>query len=202
MLFQLGTDELFFDSTSFHGLIVKRRIHPSPHHPITLSPNKFPNKYGKKQRVYCSLMPVLCYFYRMYGESELADKLKKIEALFAGTPERGEKLAAMEAAQRIKERLASMEKTDEPIEYTFHLTSMWAKKLFTALLRRYGIKPYRYRRQKYTTVMARIPVTFADTVLWPEFLKLNEVLSTYINDITDRVISEHIFSDSSDAEIE
>jgi hypothetical protein len=100
-------------------------------------------------------MPVLCYFYRMYGESELADKLKKIEALFAGTPETGEKLAAMEAAQRIKERLASMEKTDEPIEYTFHLTSMWAKKLFTALLRRYGIKPYRYRRQKYTTVMAR-----------------------------------------------
>ncbi|MBL7007172.1 MAG: hypothetical protein ISR78_08835 [Spirochaetia bacterium] len=138
----------------------------------------------------------------MFDERELIEKLKKIEALFAGTPETGEKLAALDAADRIKERLKSIEKTDTPREYTFRMTNMWSKKLFIALLRRYGIKPYRYSRQKYTTVMAMVPVTFVDTILWPEYQKLNNILSTYIDDITNRVISENIFSDYSDAELQ
>ncbi len=138
----------------------------------------------------------------MFDERELIEKLKKIEALFAGTPETGEKLAALDAADRIKERPKSIEKTDTPREYTFRMTNMWSKKLFIALLRRYGIKPYRYSRQKYTTVMAMVPVTFVDTILWPEYQKLNNILSTYIDDITNRVISENIFSDYSDAELQ
>ncbi|NQT59223.1 MAG: hypothetical protein HQ557_09600 [Bacteroidetes bacterium] len=137
----------------------------------------------------------------MYDERELIEKLKKIEALFAGTPETGEKLAALEAADRIKERLESIKKIDAPIEYTFRMTNMWSKRLFTALLRRYGIKPYRYSRQKYTTVMAMVPRTFVDTVLWPEYQKLNSILSTYLDDITNRIISENIYPDYSDAEL-
>jgi len=137
----------------------------------------------------------------MYDERELIDKLKKIEALFAGTPETGEKLAALEAADRIKERLESIEKTDAPVEYTFRLTNMWSKRLFTALLRRYGIKPYRYSRQKHTTVMAMVPVTFIDTVLWPEYQKLDRILRDYVDDITNRIISENIYPDNPDAEL-
>lgn len=138
----------------------------------------------------------------MYDEQELKEKLKKIEALFAGTPESGEMLAALEAADRIKERLESIKKTDAPIEYSFRMTSMWSKKLFVALLRRYGIRPYRYKRQKYTTVMARVPVTFVENVLWPEFQKLDMELSSYIDNITNRIISENIFSDYSDADLQ
>jgi hypothetical protein len=137
----------------------------------------------------------------MYDERALIDKLKKIEALFAGTPETGEKLAALEAADRIKERLEFIKKTDAPIEYTFRLTNMWSQRLFSALLRRYGIKPYRYSRQKYTTVMARVPVTFVDTVLWPEFQKLDEILREYVDDITNRIISENIYPHNPEAEL-
>ncbi len=137
----------------------------------------------------------------MYDEQELIEKLKKIEALFAGTPETGEKLAALEAADRIKERLKSIEKTDTPIEYTFRLTNTWSKRLFVALLRRYGIKPYRYSRQNHTTVMARVPVTFVDTILWPEYQKLDRILRDYVDDITNRIISENIYPDNPEAEL-
>ncbi len=74
-------------------------------------------------------------------------------------------------------------------------------KILVALLRRYGIKPYRYYRQKHTTVLARVPVTFVDEILWKEYQELNEVLRTYLEEVTDRVIKESINADSSDAEV-
>ncbi len=39
---------------------------------------------------------------------------------------------------------------------------MWSRKVFVALLRRYGIRPYRYKRQRYTTVMAKVSKKFVD----------------------------------------
>ena len=70
-----------------------------------------------------------------------------------------------------------------------------------ALLRRYNIRPYRYPRQRYTTVMARVPKSFVDETLWPAFEELSKTLQTYLNDITDRVIAEGISSDQSEAEV-
>ena len=75
----------------------------------------------------------------------------------------------------------------------------WSRRLFTALLRRYGIQPFRYRGQRYTTVMARVSKSFVDKTLWPEFVELDNVLRAYLSDITDRVIREAIFEDSSEA---
>ena len=36
----------------------------------------------------------------------------------------------------------------------------WSRQLFLALLRRYELKPYRYRGQRYTTVMVKVPKKF------------------------------------------
>ncbi len=69
-----------------------------------------------------------------------------------------------------------------------------------ALLRRYGIKPYRFYRQRHTTVMAKVSKTFVDDTLWPEFQELNRALQEHIDEITTRVISEAIFANSSEAE--
>ncbi|MFP4099057.1 hypothetical protein [Coleofasciculus sp.] len=64
----------------------------------------------------------------------------------------------------------------------------------------YSIK-YRYYRQKYTTVMARVPVSFVDETLWPEFQQLDETLRSYLEEVTNRVISTSIYADSSEAEV-
>ena len=135
------------------------------------------------------------------AEQRLIDKLKRIEALFSGAKTDGERAAAACARERIQEVLRHREKTEPPVEYKFTLGDMWSRRLFVALLRRYGIRPYRYRRQRHTTVMARVPVSFVEETLWPEFQELSGTLQAFLSEVTDRVIAESIFSDHSEAEV-
>jgi hypothetical protein len=135
----------------------------------------------------------------MSEEALLRDKLRKIEALFAGAGTLGEKLAAEAALERVRARLADLERTDHPIEMQFSLPDQWARRLFLALCRRYGLKPYRLYRQRVTTVMLRAPKKFVDQVLWPEFQELNVALMQYLNDVTTRVIRDEVHRDTSEA---
>ena len=61
----------------------------------------------------------------------------------------------------MRQRLAELSRADPPVEQCFCLGDPWSLRLFVALLRRYAIKPYRYSRQRSTTVMARIPRAFS-----------------------------------------
>ena len=133
-------------------------------------------------------------------ESDLLEKLRKIERLYAGAATAGEKEAAAEAMNRIRNRLGEVAKVDKPIEFKFTLMDGWAKKLFLALLRRYELKPYRYSRQRRNTVMVRVPRSFVNETLWPEFLELSNVLKTYLEDVTNRVIADVIHEDTGDEE--
>jgi hypothetical protein len=133
-------------------------------------------------------------------EQDLLDKLGKIERLYAGASTPGEKEAAADAMARIKRRLGETAKVDRPIEYKFTLADGWSKKLFTALLRRYSLRPYRYARQRRNTVMVRVPRTFVDETLWPEFLELSAVLQTYLDEVTERVITRAIHEDDGEEE--
>ena len=136
----------------------------------------------------------------MTPEAQLRDKLRKIEALFAGAGTAGEKLAAGEALKRVRARLAEIGRADPPIEMKFSMPDQWSRQLFMALARRYGLKPYRFSGQRYTTVMIRLPQGFVDEVLWPEFTELNKALRIFLNEVTLRVIHEEVFADTSEAQ--
>lgn len=136
---------------------------------------------------------------RTMDEAKLRERLSKIEALFAGATTEGERVAAAEARQRIQARLESAERADPAVEYRFTLGDGWARKVFVALLRRYNLKPYRYRGQRRTTVMVKVPKRFVDETLWPEFEQIDAALQTYLEEVTDRIISETIHGDSSEA---
>ena len=131
--------------------------------------------------------------------SQLLEKLRRVEALHARTDVVGERNAAANAMDAIRAQLTRCEHQDPPVEYKFSMVDDWSRRLFTALLRRYGIEPFRYRGQRYTTVMARVSKSFVDETLWPEFVQLDDVLKEYLSDVTDRVIEEAIFGDSSEA---
>jgi len=133
-------------------------------------------------------------------EQTLIDRLRKIEALFSRTDLVGERNAAAQAMEGILKQLRQLEKTDPPVEYSFKMHDAWSVRLFSALLRRYGISPYRYRGQRHTTVMARVPVSFVDQTLWPEFTQLDDVLKSYLDEVTERVIRNGIFADNSEVE--
>jgi hypothetical protein len=137
----------------------------------------------------------------MTDEEKLIEKLRLIEALFAGAATPGEREAAAAARDRIRKRLSEQQQTDPPVEFSFKLRDRWSHKLLIALLRRYQIKPYRYRGQRYTTIMARVPARFVHETLWPEFEQLNRTLASFLNEMTDRVISEGINADTTEVEI-
>src|SRR5207245_705739 len=129
------------------------------------------------------------------------EKLQRIEALFAGAATAGERDAAAHARDRIRARLREQQQTDPPVEFAFKLRDRWSHKLLIALLRRYLIRPYRYRGQRYTTIMARVPPRFVREVLWPEFEELNRTLASFLSNVTDRVIAQGIDSDAAEVEL-
>ena len=136
----------------------------------------------------------------MSDEALLRDKLRKIEALFAGAGTAGEQAAADAAAERIRRRIADIARTEPPVEVRFSIPDPWSRQLFIALCRRYGIKPYRYRRMQRQTIVVKAPKSFLDTMLWPEFKEINAILVEYLSSMTARVIREEVHSDVSDAD--
>lgn len=137
----------------------------------------------------------------MTTEQELRDKLRKIEALFAGAATPGERLAAKAARDRILERLKGYEARERAIEMKFTLGDGWHLRLFLALCRRYGLQPFRRHGQRRTTVMLVVVPSFVDEILWPEYNQLAEALREYLQEATDRIIREEVFRNSDEPEV-
>lgn len=135
----------------------------------------------------------------MFLEGTLIEKLRKLEALHAGTKVDGEREAARRAAERIRERLAEIRSREKDALWRYRLDDRWHRKLFVALCRRYGLKPYREPGQRYSSLMVRMPVGFRKTTFDPQFSALSNEITEELDALTDRVIREAIDDDVSDA---
>jgi len=136
----------------------------------------------------------------MTTEQELRQKLRKISALFEGATTAGERNAAAAAIDRVRKALAAAEQIEQPVETEFKPLDRWHRRLFLALCRRYGLKPYRHPRQRHSTVVLRAPRSFINNTLWPEFLQIKNALDEYLNEATERIIREEVFGNSDEAE--
>lgn len=121
-------------------------------------------------------------------DRDLLEKLMKIEALHAGAKTDGERDSAFKAKQRILKKIQDAVVVDPPIEYKFTLHNGWSVRVFVALLERYGIKPYRRPKQRRTTVLAKVSVSFVDNVLWPEYLEIQDEIDNYFDAKIDNVV--------------
>ena len=135
----------------------------------------------------------------MWDQASLEQRLRKIEALYAGTTFDGEREAARLAAERIRARLSEWRRLEGDIVMTYSLPDPWKRKLFVALCRRYELSPYREPRQRSSTVLVRAPEAFHNNTLWPEFVALAAELDKSLSELTDRIIGEAIHADVSEA---
>jgi hypothetical protein len=126
---------------------------------------------------------------------ELADKIRKIEALIASTKSEGERRAAQLAKMRLQVKIA-----EKPLEYTVRLGTFWKKKLFVAICSKYQLQTYRYAKQKYTTAMVRVSQPFMDSVIMPEFKKYDSLFEDLANGIMQDLISK-IHQDNEEDEV-
>jgi hypothetical protein len=137
----------------------------------------------------------------MLDEAALLDKLRKIEALHAGTTSEGEKVAAAFAAERIRQRLADWRARVPDREMQYSLHDPWSRRLFIALCRRYGLEPYRYARQRASTLCVRAPEPFQKNTLWPQFCSLDDALRRHLAAVTERVIHVAVHEDAREAPV-
>jgi len=106
--------------------------------------------------------------------------------------------AAGAAAARIRARLKESEGRERAVEMRFTLPDPWSRRLFIALCRRYGLRPFRHARMHRQSVLLKVPPSFVDQVLWPEFTAINAALSDHLADITDRVIRDAVYKEASE----
>lgn len=133
-------------------------------------------------------------------ETQLIEKLRKLEALFDRPGTAGERAAAESARDRIRERLRQIEGNERAIEFRVSLQNSWSHSLLSALARRYGLSPYRYRGQRRTTIMIKVTRTFFNETLWPEFKEANAILQQHFHEVTQRVVAQAISGDMSEPE--
>lgn len=136
----------------------------------------------------------------MFDEAALLEKLRKSEALFEGASTEGERAAAAQAALRISERLAQVRAREPDVELQYSIPDPWSRRLFTALCRRYGLRPYRYPRQRRSTLCVRAPDSFQKK-LWVHFRALDDALRKHLEDVTERVIRTAVHDDASEAPV-
>lgn len=130
------------------------------------------------------------------GDDELRARLAKLEALFRRAGTDGERAAAKAAIDRVQARLGD---TDAPaIEMKFSFPDPWAVRLFVAVCRKHGVRPYRYPRQRRTTIMARAPRERFEQEIWREFSALHAELNIYFADTVDHLIQSAMKSDGDD----
>jgi len=141
----------------------------------------------------------------MTDEQQIRDKLAKIKSLFAGATTPGERVAAQAAIERLQQRIDGVSPApsvaDPPVEFRFSLRNPWSLRLFLALCRSKGFKPYRYPRMRRTSVCIRIGKRAVSTDLWPEYVEMNAVLTEYLGELADHIIADCINPDRSDAEV-
>ena len=137
----------------------------------------------------------------MTPEQLLREKLRKIEALFAGAATEGERVAAGAAVERIRDRLGHAAGKEKQIEVKFSISDTWSRQLFVALCRRYGLRPFRYRRMHRQTIIIKARKSFVEQVLWPEFEELDAALIAYLSEITEKVIREEVHGETGDADV-
>lgn len=139
-------------------------------------------------------------------EEQLRERIRKIAALFEGAKTAGERDAAAAALGRVKQSLESLHPqprttyTEPLVEMQFSLADRWQRRLMSALCRRHGLVPFRYRRQRYTTLMVRVKRSFLEHILWPEYVELRDALDEYLAAATDRIIREEVFNDAREAQ--
>lgn len=135
------------------------------------------------------------------NDDGLRARLAKLDELFRRGATEGERAAAGAAIDRLRDRIGS-DTTETEVELKLSLLDVWSVHLFVAVCRKHGVRPYRYPRQRRTTIMVRISWSFFDHVVWAEFSGLQTELNIYFEETVDHLIRTAMHSDGDDSTLD
>jgi hypothetical protein len=127
----------------------------------------------------------------------LRDKLIKLEDFHTSPSNFGNRGNREVPVETIRARHEELKRQEGILEHQVNIQDPWSHSLFTALCRRYGMEPFRYPRQRRTTAMIRVPASFLNQIILPEFDELNRTLHDLLRQSTEAIIKEAVHSDFS-----
>ncbi len=132
-------------------------------------------------------------------EHDLVMRMRQVEADLAPAPTPlADGQPGPDARQRIAMRREAIEQTDPPMEHHFQVKDAAERRLLAALLRRYGLTPYRYPRQGENDLMVRMSLSFEDELLHPIRAALQREWAAFRLAAMERVAAEALHWDTSD----
>lgn len=134
----------------------------------------------------------------MAAQTDLRERLRKIEALVAGAGTPAERDAAAAALTRMRAKLEPVGHGD-PEELQFEIADDWSRHLFVALCRRNGLDPYRHSRDDRARVTVRGPRAFVEGTLWRQFMSLDAEMRAYLTEVALKVIRDEVHAEATDA---
>jgi len=123
----------------------------------------------------------------MTAEQTLIDALRIIEVQQAGLPGYNPS-QVQEAQQRIVACCQESATAADIGEFGFTVPDHWSQLLLHALLKRYGLKGYRFKGQRRSTVMVRASKRLVDDVLQPLFVAMSQRLNEYFCEVAKAVL--------------
>lgn len=127
-------------------------------------------------------------------EQEFLNELRRIEKKLAELDPEKLPPEIRQLRESVNLVRARQESDDTPVEIKFSFRNEWSQRLFLALAKRYGLRPYRYRGQRHTTTVLKTSRSFVDETLWPDFQRLDEILDQHLSEVTSLFI-DHVLSD-------
>ena len=108
--------------------------------------------------------------------------------------------AAGAARGRLQARLGleldPREESETEMQYC--LPGAWSVRMFVALCRKHGIRPYRYPRKRCTTVMVRVRQSGCEETVGEELRMLHRELTANFSEMVDHLIADALKSDGDD----
>lgn len=123
----------------------------------------------------------------MSAENALVNSFRMAERKHSGVAE-GDGCDADQAKVRIRARLQELGGAADVAEFQCHMKHDWDSFVFHALAKRYGIRPYRYRKQRKSTILVHMSKQFLDELLWPIFNDVCAALFARFTEVTTALL--------------
>ena len=128
----------------------------------------------------------------MVGDEKPQERPARVEALFRRSGSPGEQAAAGAAMDRPRCRPGNADEDGGPeTGLQFSLPDMRSVRLFVAVCRKHGLRPFRYPRQRRMTVMARARERSLGRVVRAEFSQPQTQLEIHFQNVADYLIARH-----------
>jgi hypothetical protein len=122
----------------------------------------------------------------MNTEQVLVDSFHSIELKHSGLTEGG--AANEQPADRIRARVQEAATATDIQEMQCSTKYDWDALVLHALLKRYGIKPYRYRKQRRSTILVRVSRKVMHEVVWPIYCDVTAALAARFTTVTTSLL--------------